>query len=74
MDESLFPVMSDKGQYVRRHVNEEFYSDCGLSTVKHPTFMMVWSVISSKGLGRLYIVQGTVIAFQDELLPYGTIS
>ena len=59
-DESVFQVMCDKGQYVRRRVNEEFHPACVVSTVKHPTSVMVWSVISGKGLGRLQIVQGTM--------------
>lgn len=52
--------MCDKGQFVRRRVNEEFHPDCVISTVKHPTSVMVWSVISHKGPGRLYIVKGTM--------------
>ena len=52
--------MCDKGQFVRRRASEEFDQECVISTVKHPTSVMVWSVISSKGLGRLYIVEGTM--------------
>ena len=52
--------MCDKGQFVRRRASEEFHQECVISTVKHPTSVMVWSVISSKGLGRLYIVEGTM--------------
>ena len=54
-DESVYQVMCDKEQYVRRRV-------------KHPTSLMVWSVVSSKGLGRLYIVQGTMR--KDEEKPF----
>lgn len=59
-DESVFQVMFDKSQFVRRRVTEEFHRECVVSTVKHPTSVMVWFVISSKGMGRLYIVEGTV--------------
>lgn len=33
---------------------------CIVGSVKHPTSIMVWSVISWKGTGRLYIVEGTM--------------
>ena len=56
--------MCDKGQFVRRRLNEEIHPDCVVSTVKHPAFVMVWSIISRKGLGRLYIVQGTIRQYQ----------
>lgn len=31
-----------------------------METVKHPTKVMIWSVISGKGTGRLYVVKGTM--------------
>ncbi|OWR55246.1 putative transposase like protein [Danaus plexippus plexippus] len=39
---------------------EKFDHDCVVERVKHPLQIMVWSVISAKGIGRLYIVQGTM--------------
>ncbi|GFW06791.1 uncharacterized protein TNCV_3288911 [Trichonephila clavipes] len=37
---------------------EMFHSDCIVQIVKHPTKIMIWSVISRKGTGRLYVVKG----------------
>lgn len=45
---------------MRRSSNEEFSETCVAQTVKHPTTVMVWSIISAKGTGRLYIVEGTM--------------
>jgi hypothetical protein len=50
----------DETQYVRLRPGEEYHPDCVISTVKHPLSVMVWSVISSKGTGRLHIVEGTM--------------
>ncbi|GFW67726.1 uncharacterized protein TNCV_3445981 [Trichonephila clavipes] len=49
----------DKTQFVRRCRGEIFHSDCVVQTVKHPTKIMIWLVISGKGTGRLYVVKGT---------------
>ncbi|GFV51737.1 uncharacterized protein TNCV_1320931 [Trichonephila clavipes] len=43
---------SNKSQFVRRRRGEKFHSDCVIQTVKHPTKIMIWSVISGKGTGR----------------------
>jgi DNA-binding MarR family transcriptional regulator len=59
-DESTFCILDDRAQFVRRRPGEELDSSCIVSTVKHPTFVMIWSCISSKGVGRLYIVEGTM--------------
>ena len=53
-------MLSDKSQFVRRKVTEKFHPDCVINTVKHPQYVMVWSVISGRGTGRLYIVEGTM--------------
>ena len=50
----------DKTVYVRRRTGEQFHPDCLVQTVKHPLSIMVWSVINSRGSGRLYIVKGTM--------------
>lgn len=56
--------MENKAQFVRRRVGEKFNADCVRGTVKHPTKVMIWSVISGKGTGRLYVVEG--IMKQDQ--------
>lgn len=74
-DESIFQVMAEKSKFVRRRPGEKFHPDCIVPTVKHPPSIMVWSVINSKGPGRLYIVEGTMRAeqykgvLQQRLLP-----
>ncbi len=59
-DESTFVILDDKSQFVRRRKGEELHEDCVVSTVKHPTFVMMWGCISSKGVGALYPVVGTM--------------
>lgn len=74
-DESTFQILSDKTQYVKRRPGEKYHPDCLISTVKHPTSVMVWSVISGKGMGRLYVVEGTMRqdqykkVLEERLLP-----
>ncbi|GFT10347.1 uncharacterized protein TNCV_3735771 [Trichonephila clavipes] len=57
-DESTFEIFQNKAQFVRRRRGEKFHSDCVVQTVKHPTKIMIWSVISGKSTGRLYMVKG----------------
>lgn len=45
---------------MKRRPNEKYHPDCVVQTVKHPVTVMIWSVISSKGLGRLYVVENTM--------------
>ncbi|GFV59281.1 putative transposase like protein [Trichonephila clavipes] len=52
-DERTFEILQNKTQFVRRRDGEKFHSDCVVQTVKHPTKIMIWSVISGKGTGRL---------------------
>ncbi|GFX09926.1 putative transposase like protein [Trichonephila clavipes] len=47
-DESTFEILQNKAQFVRRHRGQKFHSDCVVQTVKHPTKIMIWSVISGK--------------------------
>ncbi|GFU65772.1 uncharacterized protein TNCV_5059061 [Trichonephila clavipes] len=63
-DERTFEILQNKTQFVRRRDGEKFYSDCVVQTVKHPTKIMIWLVISSKGTGRLYVVKGMM--WQDQ--------
>ncbi|GFY05039.1 uncharacterized protein TNCV_561711 [Trichonephila clavipes] len=55
---------SSNAQFVRRRRGEKFHSDCVVQTVKHPTKIMIWPVISGKGTGRLYVVKGMM--WQDQ--------
>ncbi|GFX34305.1 uncharacterized protein TNCV_3226521 [Trichonephila clavipes] len=57
-DERTFEILQNKTQFVRRCDGEKFHSDCVVWTVKRPTKIMIWSVISGKGTGRLGVVKG----------------
>lgn len=63
-DESTFHIVCNKSIHVRRRPGEAFHKDCIGETIKHPTAVMVWSVISVKGPGRLYIVENTMNQIQ----------
>ncbi|GFW58445.1 uncharacterized protein TNCV_3513081 [Trichonephila clavipes] len=66
---------SNKAQFVRRRRGENFHSDCVVQTVKYPTKIMIWSVISGKGTGRLNVVKGMMRqdqykdVLQNRLIP-----
>ncbi|GFW67465.1 transposable element Tcb2 transposase [Trichonephila clavipes] len=60
-DKDVFFWRSNKTQLVRRRDGEKFHSDCVVRTVKHPTKIMIWSVISGKGTGRLDVVKARPI-------------
>ena len=74
-DESMFAISEESSQYIRRSADEEFSPQCVAQTVKHPTQVMVWSVMSAQGTGRLYIVEGMMNQHQykkvleNRLLP-----
>ncbi|GFT16090.1 putative transposase like protein [Trichonephila clavipes] len=55
------PPSKNKTQFVRRRDGEKFHSDCVARTVKHTTKIMIWSVISGKGTGRLNVVKARSI-------------
>ena len=60
-DESKFNMHGSDGKtYVRRRPGESFAQECLKRTVKHPQGQMVWGYISSRGVGRLHMVTGTV--------------
>ncbi|GFW80592.1 transposable element Tcb1 transposase [Trichonephila clavipes] len=75
-DESQFCISGNQSSaYVRRRTHEEFSPQCLKPTIKFPTKVMVWGCMSSHGVGRLHIVNGTVKAvgyieiLQNKLLP-----
>ncbi|GFX82017.1 clotting factor B [Trichonephila clavipes] len=50
-----------QNSFWRRRDGEKFNSDCVVRTVKHPTKIMIWSVFSGKGTGRLDVVKARSI-------------
>ncbi|GFW32314.1 transposable element Tcb2 transposase [Trichonephila clavipes] len=74
-DKDMYFWRSNKTQFVHRRDGEKFHSDCVVWTVKHPTKIMIWSVISGKGNGRLYVVKSMMRedqykdALQNRLIP-----
>ncbi|GFV79773.1 uncharacterized protein TNCV_1725981 [Trichonephila clavipes] len=63
-DESTFEILQNKARFVRRRRGKKFHFDWVVQTVKHPTKIMIWSVISGKDTGRLYAVKGMI--WQDQ--------
>lgn len=62
-DESKFNLHgSDGKQYVRRRSSETYHPDCIDTKVKFPVSEMVWGCITSKGVGKLKFISGTVNA------------
>lgn len=62
-DESKFDVcVGDFRKRVIRTPNEVFHKDCLKRTVKFPKGVMVWGCMSSKGVGRLEFIDGTINA------------
>ncbi|GFY22639.1 uncharacterized protein TNCV_2179001 [Trichonephila clavipes] len=74
-DESTFEILRNKAQFVRRSRVEKFHSDCVVQTVKHPTKIMIWSIISGKCTGRLDMIKGMMQqdqfkdVLQNRLIP-----
>ena len=54
-DESIFEITEESSQYVWIMLQEEFHHQCIEKTVKHPTKVVVSSIMSVHGNGRLYI-------------------
>ncbi|GFX45388.1 uncharacterized protein TNCV_1026481 [Trichonephila clavipes] len=63
-NESTFEILQNIAQFVRRRRGEQFHSDCFVQIVKHSTKIMIWSVISGKGTGRLYVVKSMIFISQ----------
>lgn len=62
-DESKFDVsLGDERGKVIRSKQEAFHPDCLKRTVKFPAGIMIWGCMSSRGLGKLHFVDGTVNA------------
>lgn len=74
-DESYFSISEECSRYVRRRRGEEYKLECIQQTVKHPTAVMVWGVMSIHGPGRIQIVEGTMKqdnykqVLEEQLLP-----
>ncbi|XP_065658448.1 uncharacterized protein LOC136082960 [Hydra vulgaris] len=63
-NKSTLEILDNNYRYVRRRPGEEFLPQFLAQKVKHPTKVFVWSVISFKGPGRPYIVNGMMNAKQ----------
>ena len=61
-DESSFRLFATPGNVkVRRRPGEEWNKDCIVPTVKHGSgSAMVWGCMSSSGVGRLTVCDGTI--------------
>jgi hypothetical protein len=59
-DEATVQIMDERHQFVRRRLGEELLADCVKQSVKYPDKIMLWSVISWKGTGPLYAINGTM--------------
>jgi transposase len=57
-DESHFEILGERSTHVYRQKGERFDPKCVSRRVKHPVKVMVWSMVSVKGLGRLHLVEG----------------
>ena len=74
-DEPKFDLHGSDGKlYVWRREGEQYSRDCLVSAVKFSASQMVWECISSKGVGRLHFMKGTVNAevystLNTKLLP-----
>lgn len=75
-DESRFEVfVGDTRKRIIRLPGEEYHSDCLQRKVKFPASVMVWGCMSSQGVGRLRMIDGTVnaqkykVILEEELLP-----
>lgn len=70
-DESKICIFGSDGvKYVRRRPGEDLLPGCTTATMKHPVSVMVWGCMTTNGIGRLAIVDGTLNAkkYQDTIL------
>lgn len=65
---SLF--CSDGVRYVRRRQGEALKPECLIPTMKHPVDVMIWGCMAANGVGRIFVLQGSVNArkYIDEVL------
>lgn len=75
-DEARFEVcVGDSRSRVIRKKDEAFHPDCLKRKVKFPASVMVWGSMSSKGVGKLHFIEGTVDTnkyldiLEESLLP-----
>jgi hypothetical protein len=60
-DESKFNLHRADGKlYVRCREGEQYHLIAFVSPVKFPATQIIWGCISSKGVGRLHFIKGTV--------------
>lgn len=52
-------TLSSDGKVFRRR-GEALHDDCVQKMIKHPKQLMIWGIISSKGMGELYFVDGNM--------------
>ena len=59
-DESTIETCQDRRRFVRRKSTEKDLPACIKQVVKFPEKVMVWSLISAHGTGRLHVINGTM--------------
>lgn len=57
-DESHFEILGKNAHHVFRRVGERYSEKCIVTSIKHPSKVMIWSMISGKGTGMIHFVQG----------------
>lgn len=76
-DESSIETLQDRRKFVRRKATEKDLPECIKEVVKFPEKVMIWSLISAHGTGRVRIVEGTMDSLKyrdvidEELVPQG---
>ncbi|KAG5668075.1 hypothetical protein PVAND_016030 [Polypedilum vanderplanki] len=63
-DESMIQLNNDRSIKTIRTKDEKFYRHCVKGAQKHPIQVMIWSCISSKGIGPIYFVTGSMNSTQ----------
>lgn len=62
-DETRISLFGSDGiKYVRRRIGEDLHPDCITRTVKHPVSVMIWGCMTSKGVGRICVINGNINA------------